>query len=68
MAIGLPAITLVVSGSVILIGNTLHWVEYEGTCEGGMVAEYVGLFKNSFDDDAIPVPPASDDVLLKDEI
>ncbi len=62
VVIGLPAITFVVSGSVILIGNTLHWFEYEGTCEGGMVAEYVCLFKNSFVDDAITVPPPGDEV------
>ena len=47
-AIGAPATTFVVSGSVVLVGNTLHWVEFQGTCEDGAVAEYVRLFKEKF--------------------
>ena len=28
-----PVGSFVVSGSVVLIGNILHWLEYQGTCE-----------------------------------
>lgn len=27
-----PATSLVVSGSIVLIGNALHWLEYESQC------------------------------------
>jgi len=44
-AVGVPTVTLIASGSVVLVGNTLHWLEYHGACEGGMVAEHVEMLK-----------------------
>ena len=32
IAVVVPAASLVVSGSVVLAGNTLHWLEYQGRC------------------------------------
>ena len=32
-AIGVPAISFVVSGSIVMVGNTINWFEYQGTCE-----------------------------------
>jgi len=29
----IPAGSFVLSGGIILVGNTLHWLEYQGTCE-----------------------------------
>ena len=29
----IPAGSFVISGGIILVGNTLHWLEYQGTCE-----------------------------------
>lgn len=28
-----PAGSLLLSGSVVLVGNTLHWLEYQGKCK-----------------------------------
>lgn len=28
----LPVSSFVISGSIVLIGNTLHWLEYQGPC------------------------------------
>ena len=28
----IPATSLVVSGSIVLVGNALHWLEYESQC------------------------------------
>jgi len=28
----LPVGSFVISGSIVLIGNTLHWIEYQGPC------------------------------------
>lgn len=39
LIVGIPAATLVVSGSVVLLGNTLHWLEYHGHCEQGFVRQ-----------------------------
>ncbi|ASP38807.1 hypothetical protein CHH28_08995 [Bacterioplanes sanyensis] len=47
VALGLPVVTFVVSGSIVLIGNTLHWVEFHGSCERGAVNEYVRSFKQT---------------------
>jgi|GEM_PF-2971455 len=33
----IPASSLIVSGSLVLAGNTLHWLEYHGSCENGVV-------------------------------
>ena len=33
----LPVGSLIVSGSLVLAGNTLHWLEYEASCENGIV-------------------------------
>ena len=44
-AVGLPTITFVVSGSVVLAGNTLHWLEYQGICDEGFLVESVAAFK-----------------------
>lgn len=29
----IPAVSTVVSGSIVLIGNTVHWIEYQGNCD-----------------------------------
>jgi hypothetical protein len=29
----IPAGSFVISGGITLVGNTLHWLEYQGTCE-----------------------------------
>lgn len=35
----IPVGSLLVSGSVVLVGNTLHWLEYQGTCEDSEVRQ-----------------------------
>ncbi|MDP2561593.1 hypothetical protein [Psychrobium sp. 1_MG-2023] len=40
---GAPAASLVVSGSVVLVGNTLHWLEYHSRCEGGAVDKLMNI-------------------------
>jgi len=32
----LPVSSFVISGSIVLIGNTLHWLEYQGPCNDGL--------------------------------
>jgi hypothetical protein len=32
-----PAGSFIVSGSVVLVGNTLNWLEYKGRCEDGAI-------------------------------
>ena len=33
-----PASSFVVSGSIVLVGKTLHWLEYQGRCEEGIIS------------------------------
>ncbi len=33
--------SLIVSGSIMVTGNTLHWLEEEGTCKKGIIREAV---------------------------
>jgi hypothetical protein len=37
-----------VSGSIVLTGNTLHWLEYQGTCSDGYLNSAKQLFLESF--------------------
>ena len=41
-----PAGSLVLSGGVILAGNTLHWLEYQGTCEDGILRKSFSKLKS----------------------
>ena len=40
-----PMVTLAVSGSAVLIGNTVHWMEYQGRCDEEKIAK--ALAKNN---------------------
>ncbi len=40
----IPAGSFIISGSVVLIGNTAHWLEYQGRCEQGIVQRSASLF------------------------
>jgi hypothetical protein len=51
LAIGLviPAGSFVVSGSIVVVGNTLHWLEYQGRCKDSFLRQQLALFKKTFD-------------------
>ena len=34
----------IISGSIVLINNSIHWIEQEGTCEDGIVRKYTTAF------------------------
>lgn len=38
--IAVPAGSFVVSGSIVLIGNTLHWLEYQGRCNNDVTSKF----------------------------
>lgn len=40
----IPASTFLVSGSVVLIGNSLHWLEKNGTCSDGLIRKNLEPF------------------------
>lgn len=37
----------IISGSIVLTGNTLHWLEYQGTCSDGYLNKTKQLFLDS---------------------
>ncbi len=41
LGIVVPVGSLVASGSIVLIGNTLHWLEYHGTCDDGLLWSFI---------------------------
>jgi len=47
LGVAIPIGSLLVSGSVILIGNTLHWLEYQGSCDEGVIANYLDKLKST---------------------
>lgn len=51
-----PAGSLLVSGSIVLIGNTLHWLEYQGTCEDSEVRKKLRSFRDEVGVLHLPVP------------
>ncbi|WP_299494774.1 hypothetical protein [uncultured Shewanella sp.] len=40
----LPLGSLIVSSSIYLVGNTVHWLEYQGRCNDGIVQRGLALF------------------------
>ncbi|MDH5408394.1 MAG: hypothetical protein OEY00_07265 [Gammaproteobacteria bacterium] len=35
--VAVGAVTAVISGSIVLVGNAIHWIEQEGTCDDGII-------------------------------
>lgn len=48
--------SVLVSGSIVLVGNSVHWLEYQGTCSDGYLHSARRLFLESI---ARPKPPAA---------
>ena len=42
--------SLIVSGSIVLTNNTIHWLEYQGTCSDGYLEATKQYFLDSLDD------------------
>lgn len=42
-----PILTFVASGSVVVIGNTVHWLEYEGRCENSDLQKQIAKIKST---------------------
>jgi len=45
LGLGVPIGSFVFSGSVVVIGNTLHWLEYQTTCDEGIVLQGYNMLK-----------------------
>lgn len=41
-----PILTFVASGSVVIIGNTVHWIEYQGRCEKSELRKQIAKLKS----------------------
>lgn len=37
----IPITSFIVSGSIVVVGNTVHWIEEQGTCEESMTQEAI---------------------------
>jgi hypothetical protein len=37
----------IISGSIVLVGNSLHWLEYQGTCSDGYLNKTKQFFLDS---------------------
>ena len=48
-AIVVTAGSLLISGSIVLAGNIVHWLEYQGTCSDGYLNATRQLFIRSID-------------------
>jgi hypothetical protein len=53
LTIGLviPAGSLVVSGSIVIVGNTLHWLEYQGKCNDSFLNQQLAFFRKAHEHD-----------------
>lgn len=47
VAIAPVTISTIVSGSIMIVGNTVHWIEKEGTCDEGIIKESVANLSES---------------------
>ena len=49
LALGVAATTFIVSGSIVAVGNTVHWIEKMGRCEDSSIQEEINkLYKKTF--------------------
>jgi len=47
LGIFVPAISTVVSGSIYIVGNTIHWLEYQGRCDSETIEIKAKALKDS---------------------
>ena len=45
--VAIPVTSFIVSGSIVIVGNTVHWVEEQGTCDDSMTQEAIGSLVES---------------------
>ena len=45
----IPAGSFVISGGIVLVGNTLYWLEYQGTCKDGLILKGLDQLKPAAD-------------------
>ena len=43
----IPVTSGIVSGSIVVVGNTIHWVEEQGRCEDSLTQKTIGAFSTS---------------------
>lgn len=46
IGIVMPASSLIISGSIVVINNSVHWLEYHGSCDDGLLTEFSVIFKS----------------------
>lgn len=51
--------SVLISGSIVLTGNTVHWLEYQGTCSDGYLNTIRQQFLKSIDRDHPKAEPAA---------
>ena len=39
VALGVASTSYIVSGSIVVVGNTVHWIEKQGRCEDRFMRE-----------------------------
>lgn len=49
LALAIPASTAIVSGCIVLLGNTVYWLEYTGRCEENKLEQAKTDFYQSLD-------------------
>lgn len=47
-----PASTFIVSGSIVLVGNSIHWLERQGTCDDSYLKQKIREFKHLINSEA----------------
>ncbi|MFC1523390.1 hypothetical protein ACFL6N_01235 [Thermodesulfobacteriota bacterium] len=45
--LSIPVSSLIVSGSIVVGGNTIHWIEKQGKCDNGMIRKAVNNLRET---------------------
>ena len=45
--VAVPVTSFIVSGSIVVVGNTIHWVEEQGMCDDSMTQEAIRALVDS---------------------
>jgi hypothetical protein len=46
-----PVGSFIISGSIVVVNNSLHWLEYQGVCDTGFIAQKTDTFKKAIRND-----------------
>ena len=52
----------IISGSIMVTGNTIHWIEQEGTCDDGVIKETIDNLHSSLQSAGVWIATSAEEI------